>query len=57
MNVQNEKLDELRKKALEIADKMSDEEKKVIEDLANSSPYHYLYMGYIPVNTWGTSDI
>jgi len=42
-----EKLRELHKKALEVAMRMSEEEKKLVKDLIESS-YRIVYLGYIP---------
>jgi len=44
------KLRELHKKALEAAMRMSEEEKKLIKDLVESS-FRMVYLGYIPVYT------
>jgi len=45
--VSEERLKELHKKALEVAMRMSEEEKKLIKDLIESS-YRIVYLGYIP---------
>jgi len=42
-----ERLRELHKKALEAAMRMSEEEKKLIKDLVESS-FRMIYLGYIP---------
>jgi len=40
---------ELHKKVVELAMRMSEEEKKLIKDLIESS-YRMIYLGYIPVH-------
>lgn len=46
-HVLEERLRELHRKALEAAMRMSEEEKKLIKDLIESS-YRMVYLGYVP---------
>jgi len=43
-------LKELHKKALEALKKLREDEKKLIEEIVESSPNSIMYMGYVPVH-------
>jgi len=43
-------LEELRRKALETAERLSEHEKKLIKEIVESSPNSIVYMGYAPVH-------
>jgi len=47
------KIEELHKKALEAVEKISDEEKKLIREIVETSPNSIMYLGYIPVHIRG----
>jgi len=44
------RLEELRRKSLEAAKRLSEDEKKLIKEIVESSPNSIVYMGYIPVH-------
>ncbi len=57
MSVEERKsLRELHKKALEVAEKISEEERKLIKEMIESSPNSIMYLGYIPVHLRGASE-
>ena len=50
------RLRRLHKKALKILEKISDEEKKLIREIVETSPNSIMYLGYIPVHLRGSSE-
>ena len=56
MSIQEKNLKELHKKALEVAKRMSEDEKKLIKEIVESSPNSIMYLGYIPVHLQGSSE-
>jgi DNA mismatch repair ATPase MutS len=56
MSIQEKNLKELHKKALEAAERISEEEKKLIKEIVESSPNSIMYLGYIPVHLRGSSE-
>ena len=56
MSAKEKTLKELHRKALEIAKKMSEDEKKLIKEIVETSPNSIMYLGYIPVHLRGSSE-
>ncbi|MEB3788949.1 MAG: hypothetical protein GSR72_03550 [Desulfurococcales archaeon] len=56
MSVQEKSLKELHRKALEAAERLSEDEKKLIKEIVESSPNSIMYLGYIPVHLRGSSE-
>jgi len=57
MGIREKGLRELHRKALELAEKLSEEEeKKLIREIVELSPNSITYLGYIPVHVQGTSE-
>ncbi len=56
MSFRKKNLKELHKKALELAERMSEDEKKLIKEIVESSPNSIIYLGYIPVHLRGSSE-
>ena len=56
MGIQVESFKELHRKALEVAKRMSEDEKKLIKEIVESSPNSIMYLGYIPVHLRGSSE-
>ncbi|MCE4623634.1 MAG: hypothetical protein F7B11_02665 [Caldisphaeraceae archaeon] len=56
MDIQEKSLKELHRKALEVAERLSEDEKKLIEKIVESSPNSIMYLGYIPVHLRGSSE-
>jgi len=56
MSVQEKSLKELHRKALEVAERISEDEKKLIKEIIESSPNSIMYLGYIPVHLRGSTE-
>jgi hypothetical protein len=56
MSIQEKSLKELHRKALEVAERISEDEKRLIKEIVESSPNSIMYLGYIPVHLRGSSE-
>lgn len=50
MSIQGKRFKELHRKALEIVEKMCEDERKLIKEMVESSSNSIMYLGYIPVH-------
>ena len=56
MSIQEKNLKELHRKALEAVERISEEERKLIKEIVDSSQNSITYLGYIPVHLRGYYD-
>ncbi|MEB3692019.1 MAG: hypothetical protein G5Z43_001330 [Caldisphaeraceae archaeon] len=56
MDIQEKSLKELHRKALEVVERLNEDEKKLIKEIIESSPNSIMYLGYIPVHLRGSSE-
>ena len=54
MRPQEKSLKVLHRRALEVAERLSEDEKKLIKEIVESSPNSIMYLGYIPVHLRGS---
>ena len=54
MSIREKNLKELHRKALEVVERISEEERKLIKEIVESSPNSIMYLGYIPMHLRGT---
>ncbi len=54
MNSKERSLKELHKRALEVAERMNEDEEKMIKEIVEFSPNSIMYLGYIPVHIRGS---
>ena len=50
MNSKKRSLKELHKRAIEVAERINQDEKKLIKEIVEFSPNSIMYLGYIPVH-------
>ncbi len=55
MTLYEKNLKELYRKALEIAERISEDEKNLIKEIIETSPNGIMYLGYIPIHLRGSS--
>ena len=56
MSLLSAKLREMQRKALELVEKLSEEEKKLIREFVETSPNSIMYLGYVPIHLRGCAE-
>jgi len=51
-----DRLEELRRRALEIVERMREEERRLIREISERSPNKYMYLGYAPIHLRGYTE-